>query len=282
MAGRKTRITPRPIRLEEIISSSKKELLVGTIFAKDDSLQRKWLDLQLKFLKDTTFDFDHVCVLYGESESEYFSSRTEVINIRPFAPDTNSKAHVVGLNFLSEIFRSRRQMYRNFLFLDSDAFPIRSDWQTILENKMKKYSVALALRTEDLETRLHASILFAKPDSLDELYFKITTSGVDLLGDSETDIVAGDFQESQKYRSFPLIRSNQVNVHPTLCGIYYDCFYHHCCGSGRAYNLRSRDYWDIFCDKDINVNSYTDELMTNPINFVSKLAGWSPERYLKI
>lgn len=272
---------PVPVikKLEDVDSEFKKELLVGTVFAKDNDLQRQWLDLQLSFLNKTTHDFDHVCILYSSQKSEYFSSRTEVENIPPFAPNTNSNAHLVGLNFLAEIFRSRRKIYRRFLFIDSDAFPIRNNWQDLLENKMQNYDSALAIRTEDLETRYHASVMYTK---LTDLQFSISNAGKDLLGDPETDIVVNKIQEAEDPRVFPLLRSNKFNIHPALFGIYYDCFYHHCCGSGRDYNLRSRDYWDIFCDKDINIHSYTEELMNNPNEFIERLAGWSPERYAKI
>lgn len=280
MARNVKRPAPVPAKLPEVNSDVRKKLLVGTVFARDNELQRQWLDLQLSFLKETTDDFDHVCILYNQGKSDYFSSKTEVVNLVPFAPDTNSNAHVVGLNFLAEIFRSRRQIYRHFLFLDSDAFPIRTGWQDILEQKMQNHSVALAIRTEDLETRYHASILYAKNECVDGLDFKISTAGTDLLGDPETDIMLPNFQKSDNV--FPLIRSNKYNLHPALFGIYYDCFYHHCCGSGRAYNLRSRDYWDISCEKDINIDSYTTELMNEPNEFIEKLAGWSPERYAKI
>lgn len=282
MARNVKRPVPIVPKMTEVNSDIRKKLLVGTIFAKDNDLQRQWLDLQLSFLKQTTYDFDHVCILYSDEESEYFSSKTEVTRLRPFTSDTNSSAHLVGLNFLAEIFRSRRQIYENFLFLDSDAFPIRTDWQNLLEDRMKNYSVALAIRTEDLETRYHSSILYAKKESLDDLEFKISNAGIDLLGDPETDIILRKFQEIDKRKVFPLIRSNQLNLHPTLFGIYYDCFYHHCCGSGRDYNLRSKDYWSIFADKDININSYTEQLMSDPNDFVSKLSGWSPKRYAKI
>ena len=270
MAGIKTKNNPIVQKIPEITSEVKKDLLVGSIFSKDDVLQRKWLDLQLEFLNKNTQSFDHVCVLYSEQKSEHFDSKTETFNIKPFTSNENSKAHVFGLNQLAEIFRSKRQMYNNFLFLDSDAFPVRSDWQLVLNEKMHDYSMALALRTEDLETRLHASILYAKKQSLENLSFVITNSGLDLLGCPETDICV---KTSEDHKSFPLIRSNRLNLHPALCGIYYDCFYHHCCGSGRAYNLRSKDYWDIMCEKDIDVSDYTEKLMCDPVLFVNKLRG---------
>jgi hypothetical protein len=41
----------------------RKKLLVGSVFASDDELQRRWLDLQLQFFKETTDSFDHAVVL---------------------------------------------------------------------------------------------------------------------------------------------------------------------------------------------------------------------------
>ena len=249
---------------------TKKNLIIGSVFARDDQLQRQWLDLQLSYLKSTTQDFDHIAILYSDVDSDYFSSRTETIRIAPFVSDTNSVAHEVGLKFIVKLFQSRRKIYDHFLILDSDAFPVRNDWQSILLNKMEHHSVAMPIRTEDLETRPHASILFAKDDVLDDLNFKVGVSGKDLIGNIETDILAGRFQ-SNRDDVFTLIRSNQYNIHPVLFGIYYDCFYHHGCGSGRACNLRSMDYWDTICSKDVNINSYTQELMSNPSKFIRRL-----------
>jgi hypothetical protein len=280
MSRRTIMKTPVPPKLEELPSESQKNLLVGTIFCKDSPLQRKWLDLQLAFLKTTTQDFDHVAVLYGEYDSDYFSSRTEVIRIN--SPITDNIAHVTGLKFLAETFRSKRNMYRHFLFLDSDAFPIRTDWFDVLISKMRHHSIALPLRTENLETRIHASVLFSKNHVLDDLDFTVTQVGNDLLGGPESDVLVKKFQEERRREVFTMVRSNKLNIHPVMCGVYFDCFYHHCCGSGRAYNLRSKDYWDMICDKDINPNSYTEQLMKDPSDFIGKLAGWSPERYAKI
>ena len=267
--GIKKRKSPIIPTFEEV-SGPKKNLIVGSVFARDNQLQRQWLDLQLSFLKATTQDFDHVAILYSEVESDYFSSRTETIRITPFTSDVSSVAHEIGLKFITRLFQSRRKVYDHFLILDSDAFPIRDNWQSILLNKMEHHSVAMPVRTEDLETRPHASILFAKDDILDDLNFKVGVSGNDLIGNVETDILAGRFQ-SRRDDVFTLIRSNQFNIHPVLFGIYYDCFYHHGCGSGRPYNLRSIDYWDVICDKEFDINSYTQELMSNPIEFIRRL-----------
>lgn len=259
---------PKAPKFEEVQFPTEKSLLIGTIFCEDNEVQRKWLDLQLDFIQQTTHDYDHVAVLYGE-KSDYFSSKTQVINVS--SAITNSKAHVLGLRYLKEFFRSRINGYRNFLFLDSDAFPINNQWQHLLDQKMLNHKIALPLRTENLETRIHASILLSKRESIDDLDFTTGIVGNDLIGDEESDVVVRHFQDDRRKDVFPLLRSNKLNLHPVMCGIYYNCFYHHCCGSGRDYNLRSRDYWDHICDKEVDVSSYTEELMKNPTEFIGKL-----------
>ena len=276
MGRRKIPPPPTIPKISEICVIKEKELLVGTIFAKDSPSQRSWLDIQLKFLRATTQDFDHITILYSNIESDYFNKNSEVIRLN--SGITDSRAHVTGLNLLSDIFRSRRNVYRNFLFLDSDAFPIRNDWQSVLSSKMTQHDIAIPLRTENLETRLHSSILYAKREALNGLEFKISQVGNDLIGYPEADVLVNPYQ-NKCGNVFTLVRSNKNNIHPVLCGVYYDCFYHHCCGSGRMYNLRSRDYWDTFFEKDVDVGSFTKELFDNPTDFVKHLAGWSPINY---
>lgn len=278
MAIIKNKLKNKVPSINEVDFGFRKDLLVGSVFAHDDPIQRKWLDLQLDFLKKTTNDFDHVCMLYGESE--YFKSKTETISLSPFTTNENSKSHLFGLNYLIEVFKSRRKMYNRFLILDSDAFPIRTDWQDLLKDKMCNHDIAICIRTEDVEKRIHASIMLINSEAIDNVGFEIRDVGLDLLGCKEYDIAVSYYEENRE-SVYSLVRSNKKNLHPALFGIYYDCFYHHCCGSGRSYNLRSRDYWDIVCDKTINISNYTDDLMENPCKFVSNLAGWCPERYAK-
>jgi hypothetical protein len=253
----------------------KKRVLVGTIFAQNDVVQRQWLDLQLSFLEKTTSSYDHIVGLYGNDDS-YFKDNTETI-LLPVC-GKNSIAHINGLKFLVDAFQSRAEFYDYFLILDSDALPIRKDWLNFLLSNMSDYhNVAIPIRTENLETRLHASILFAKKSAIHNLKFEIHSVGNDLVGQAECDLSVIKFQKEQRREVFALVRSNKVNVHPVMCGIYYDCFYHHCCGSGRKFNLRSEDYWNKITQPDVEY--YTNEIMLNPNSFINQLAGWQPEMY---
>lgn len=276
-----------------------KKLLVGSVFANSDEKQQKWLDLQLRFLDATTQDYDHVAVVSDGSTSLEFLSRTNVL----FPDDPTleaSDAHVNGLNMLLSHFRKIQDDYHNFLFLDGDAFPIRKAWLGSLLARMEpvqmfgedgtampsasgdKYEVAVALRCENLESRLHASVLFAKKEALPHLGFEIGLVGNDLLAKPEEDVHIPAYQFGRRKLALPLLRSNQYNVHPLACGVYYDMFYHHSCGSGRWFNLRAKSYYGRIVKPVESIQPLTTQLFTNPTGFVSRLAGWTPLLYADV
>lgn len=255
------------------------KIAVGTVFIKDDDIQRHWLELQLQFLRATTGNFDHFTYLYGRP-SAYFEKRSNVIYAS--GESENSTAHIEGLKSLLAHFRFYKDSYQHFLFLDSDAFPIRKNWLPLLLSKMGgRKHIAVAIRSENLETRWHSSILLANHDALPHLKFDYMNLK-DLSGWPEKDVSLVKYQEELRDRVFPLIRTNQYNIHPHLCGIYYDMFYHHCCGSGRDYNMRSKQYWNIASPEDIDVFKFTEMLMKDPNSLIAKLAGWKLEEYAKI
>ena len=104
-----------------------KDVLIGSVFANDLGLQPKWLELQLKFINETTKNFDHVAFVAGGITSDIFSQKTEVI----VPSDTSledSDAHLCGLKSLLNHFKERASDYSHFLFLDGDAFPIKKNW----------------------------------------------------------------------------------------------------------------------------------------------------------
>lgn len=275
-----------------------KDVLIGSVFANDVGIQPRWLDLQLRFIQGTTKSFDHVTVVTEGLTNTYFSDRTQVL-----VPENNaikwSEAHLQGLRTLLAYFKERANDYSYFLFLDGDAFPIKQNWLGDLTMKMRpidlfdesgmalrsrgrEREVAVALRAENLESRLHASILFAKRSALQNLDFEIgDTPQRDLLGDREADIYLPTYQTARRDLVFPLMRSNRMNVNPVACGIYYDLFYHHCCGSGRSFRVRARTYWDRVVEPLEDLEFFTEELMMRPECFVAGLAGWNPKRYLQ-
>ncbi len=273
-----------------------KKLIVGTVFANDGELQQKWLDLQLRYLAATTEDYDHFAVLMGEMTNDYFQRRTNVM----FPEDKTlgaTDAHIAGVRQLLDYFRLHQSEYQNFLWIDGDAFPIRKQWMGSLLARMqpqdrfddrgvalpgqkgRDYEIAICLRSENLEQRLHCSVLFAKKCALPHISFADAIVGDDLAGNPEGDLHLPVYQRERRRMAFPLIRSNQHNLHPLAFGIYYDMFYHHSCGSGRWFNLRAKDYYSRIIPPLDDLGATTDKLFHEPNEFIRKLAGWSPARY---
>lgn len=265
-------------------ADSKSKVLVGSMFADDDEIQNRWLDIQLEFLKNTTENFDHVVCLDKESTGS-FRNKTKVIEVRS---DPHFYVHIWGLRKLMSYFLKVKNDYDFFLILDSDAFPTKP-W---LDNILKKMDptdffdsegfcffscginreIASLVRSENFEVRLHASVLFMKKESLENISFEHENAGVNLLGQPEKDIVVPKYEFENKTLSFPLIRTNQYNVHPLIAGIYFDSFYHHGAGS-RSLRHTSDGYHDYQTTE--SAEHYRDLLFSDPQKFVSKLSGWS-------
>jgi len=277
-----------------------KSLLVGSVYASSEKQQVEWFELQSRYLAATTHDFDHV-VFVNHPDVSAFSDKVQVVGNCTADPTRThcSKLHLQALNGLLDYFMSVRDLYDSFLFLDNDAFPVRCNWQDVLRNKMAGADVAVIVRPEMCELRWHASVLFANKGGLNDLEFKFSpmhylgSRGKDLLGNVEDDIHINYQAEELRSRVFPLVRTNQYNVHPIACGVYYDMFYHHTFGSEHGVkddhqpfsSLRyggKYGYGSLYTDPGYRYREFYHSLMEDPATFIGKLAGWSPEEYPKI
>lgn len=302
------------MKRQRTVYISGKQLLVGSAFRDALPDQLQWLDLQLRFLKASTPEFDHVSFVNGkgayaeEEEPElgdiaaFDQFDTKVVGIgekdTTSDPSPTSSQHIHALNELLSYFKEQRHNYAYFLFLDNDAFPIRNGWLPTLVTKMGEHdkSVAAVIRSENLETRWHASVLLVEERALDSLDFTLhSVDGGDLMGVAELDVGIGPFQDELRKQVLPLIRTNQFNLHPVAYGIYFDMFYHHTFGSqryikdGRNVGLpwstlrwgRSH-YADHYINPEYPWKQYNQDLLDDPSGFVSKLAGWNPETYVSV
>lgn len=258
------------------------KLCVGSIFTNGEELCQKWFDLQLRYLKASTdVDFKHISVIQKGSVPPIFANNSEILR-PPKEPGTNSQAHVCGLNVLRDHFVTQVNDCEYFLFIDMDAFPIRKGWFSLLTAKLKAYEIAVALRPENLEQRLHSSILLAKREVVPSLVWGVSKVGQDLIGGNEADVHLISHQAGAKRnQSFVLLRSNKHQIHPLLCGIYYDLFYHHCCGSGRNFNMRARPYWEHMASSKFDVMKTIEDLFADPNKFIGGL-GWDESEYAQV
>jgi RimJ/RimL family protein N-acetyltransferase len=263
----------------------KKRVLVGSIFASANEYQSKLLELQLYFLGMTTESFDHVAVVNDTKDIKKFN--TKVIDAEVIKKSTGNhpiptECHISGLRKLLKYFKENVDNYDYFLFLDSDAFPIRENWDLEQAKLLKNYGkkMSMAIRYENLEQRLHSSVLFITGKNLDILSFDVSNKGLNLFGNTERDIRPVRFDKELLSITFPLIRSNRVNYHPLWCGVYFDSFYHHQCGTplpqGRTMNGDA--YWGGMT-KNIKHDELTQQLINDPINFIRPLVGWEKDFY---
>ena len=249
-----------------------KNLMIGTVLKDGSPTQRKWLDTQLAFIRATTEDFDHVAVV--NKQVPLNSLPTTVIH--PVEQGLEgSRGHQQALMILADWFKRHSKNYRYFMFLDCDAFPIREHWLEILNAKMGNKELAAIIRPENMEFRLHASIMLAKPEAMPNINFVATKLGHRLDGSIEKDLNV-PFYEARQERAFRMVRSNKHNIHPVGCGIYFDMFYHHTNGGDCNYIEGSRFYWDHMIEPTQNLFQHRDQLFANPTLFIRRLS-WNPE-----
>lgn len=203
-------------------------LLVGSVFL-DHPRSGTWFRLQQKYLRRTVQDFKHVVYLNGTETSIYEASLVGTNKDRR----AGSEEHVYGLNALLEYFKG--QDFDYYLLLDSDCFPFRKGWQASLIQSMAAggFEIAAPVRFENLDTFAHPSAFFFSRKALEGLKFSVGR-GTNLLGKSFDDSL------SNADKFFPLLRTNKLNHHPILCGVYWNTFYHHGAGS-RSLAFRSVD-----------------------------------------
>lgn len=250
-----------------------KKILIGSVFGPSERNQT-WYDLQLEFLNKTTnCKFDHVVFLSGADKKIFSSSQIigEVENtwepLEVEGKTENFCPHILGVQTIIKHFH--REGYDHCLILDSDCFPIQNDWHEKLLEKMGGKSYAAPIRTENLDVFPHPSAFFIK--TLCGVRFKPTQWIKNLLGEDVLD--NGSCIPMDE--TFPLMRTNKYNPHPIFAGIYYDMFYHHCCGS-RTPDTRSTKsgYYDILMSQEehVRIEQYLFEaLKKNPSAFLKKL-----------
>lgn len=251
-----------------------KDLIIGTILKDNSPNQMKWLEIQLAFIRATTEDFDHVAIVNKQCPVNAFDTTV----IYPVQQGLEgSKGHQQALMILADYFERHQDKYRYFMFLDCDAFPIREHWLDILDAKIGCKELSAIIRPENMEFRLHASIMLAKPQALPNINFVATKVGYKLDGSVEKDLNV-PYYEARRDLTFGMVRSNKHNIHPVGCGIYFDLFYHHTNGGDCEHIEGSRFYWDHMIPPTQNLFQFRDELFENPTLFIRRL-GWNPTSY---
>lgn len=263
-----------------------KELLIGSVYGPGKRTS-ELLQLQHLFFSRSIDrkQYTHALVVNNMSiPREHVGYGMKVVHHNQNPKGETNECHSYGLKVLLKHFLENQKKYKHFLFIDSDAWPIKRSWyETLIKEMSGKNSkdVAAVIRYENLEQRLHSSVLFCKPHALQKLKFGIAPKGsiTDLQGYPECDLWVGPEYQNDSRLVLPLIRTNKVNVHPVWSGVYYDMFYHHG-GGTRQCKGRSYNYYHHFMGMT-NPTHRFEELKKDPCGYISDLAGWSPNEYIK-
>ena len=130
--------------------------------------------------------------------------------------------------------------------LDTDSFPVRDDWLDVLVSECEKGAAVAGVYREEMAPKInpfvHVSGLCIKRQELRELEVSF---GKDLQRGDEYNQEPGQkitYELLRRGRTIaPLKRSNEVNYHWVIGGIYGDVIYHQGAGSRNAIFHTSND-----------------------------------------
>ena len=191
-------------------------------------LSDKWIDIQLKYInKYIKSPYRIYAFLNGikkdHSEKFYFSIKD---NIKPHAEKLNILA-----NKICEIAHNDDLI----MFLDGDAFPIQ-EMDDFLNQKLQQFPILAVKRNIDFgDLNPHPSFCVCKVSFWKEIngdWSKGYCWKNEITNRSLTD-VGGNLLKiliDKNISWFPMIRTNQLNVHPQWFAIYGNLIYHHRAG----------------------------------------------------
>jgi len=140
-----------------MIRPPNKQLLILSIFAPSEH-NDLWYDLQRHFVAKTT-NVEYAYLLYLNGVSPENFAQNHILHHSKI-----NKGHKEALAYL--LSYARQHTYENYLFLDSDSFPVRENWFSELTGQMKhfKKTIAAPVRTENLDLFPHRvlSLLLVK------------------------------------------------------------------------------------------------------------------------
>lgn len=237
------------------------KLLVCSVFSGSE-LDRLWLGLQREYLGSTVGEFDHAVYLGHRADPALF----EGCKVAGTAAPGSKREHLNGLLALSAF--CRENSYSGYLILDCDAFPIMPNWEETLRFYIKRFNkrCATAIRTENLDTFPHPCVVYTQDPGALQWGMK---PGINLMGRPVTDVTCLEGEV------FPMLKTNRLNVHPTLATVYFDMFYHHGAGT-RVFSMRATNcgYYDhVLLNGRPDSEELLSRLQTDPQAFVASLHG---------
>jgi len=226
-----------------------------------------WRKLQPQFISDNTTDYSYGVVVNGDDSTKY---QNVIYHTNKQLP------HLQCINVVVEYFKKNN--YDRFLILDSDCWPIKKDWNRILDGMLgHNYLYAAPMRTENFDNFPHPCAFYMKREALEIVDFNFSRIN-NLLGIDISDVGAAMPQSINNRQVWlPLIKTNYLCPHPVYASIYGDLFYHHCAGS-RGLGFRSAQYafYKHILDQRLHKKIYQDltsTLLSSPRLYIAELRG---------
>jgi hypothetical protein len=230
-----------------------RHLAVLTVAVVRDDAERALLELQLDRLRRHTVEPMTIHMVARRVPSDVRAWLTDQPDVRlldPPAPaDTGSREHAAYLDAL--LHAARATDASHFATFDLDSFPVADDWLgRVLRMLPAGAGVAAVVRHENGDVCLpHPSGTVLTREFVDayDVSFSPDTDGTPefrrFLRDSgqraDTGIRLAQTLWAERLPWAQLRRTNAVNLHPVIAGIYGDCIFH--LGAGSRVALFRRD-----------------------------------------
>ena len=204
--------------------------------------QMPWPRLQLEQLRHCTAPGYTVYVYCNELIPEHEAILREYPEVKVFSRKegyaTVPMRHVWPIrNWLAHKVAPQ---HRYIVHLDSDAFPVRDDWLPRYAKKLCWHTPVVAVqRLENGDTHSDRCFLMYRRIDLRRHLFDFASIGVKDAGGN----ISGEL-EQKGLNWHPLTRSNVVDYHPLIAGIYDDRIYHHAEGSRDPEFRHKQVHWN--------------------------------------
>lgn len=245
------------------------------------------LDLQLRYIAATLAGYDYTIYaaanrLQPELRRTLDGTRHVKIVPLPWFEGEGSFEHAC---YLDQLLReAANDGCTHLATLDSDSFPVLTDWPRVLLGRMERTRIAATLRSENLDTYLpHPCGLFMERSFLLEHSPRMLPPESETLSNasfqeflketgqrSDTGIGYGYVLWKSKEPWLPLTRTNRRNRHFLMAGIYGDVFFH--------LGASSRRPW-FFFDHKTRISLRIGPAVTK-IPVAWRLGPWLEERYI--
>ncbi len=228
-----------------------------------------WRRLQAQFVATTSEAYEYGVIVNGADPTDYTNM---VVHI----PKLTS--HRQGITRALELFRQHRHRFSHFLLLDSDCWPVRADWVSIINRLLDTtYMCAAPVRAENFDIFPHPCAFYMAASFLEYANFNFSKIK-NLLGLEIADVgTAMPVVVAGRPIWYPLPKTNYIAPHPVYASIYGDLFYHHCAGSrGLGFRAGGYRFYDHILDQPEHrkiYSSLTTQLVRQPRHYLDKLRG---------